>query len=81
MKSVSHLKIHVKLSKNITHTYASNVLVEELVPELEEYEPPQDPGSMHGDYLTESLALHVKTGEAVFEFRVQRQTDPVAMHV
>ena len=52
-----------------------------LVPTFEETGPPQDPDSMAGDYLHQALALHLKSGEAVFEFRVQPQTDPVAMPV
>lgn len=52
-----------------------------LVPCFEEAGPPQDPNSMAGDYLHKSLVQHLKTGEAVFEFRVQPQTDPVAMPV
>ena len=52
-----------------------------LVPGLEETGPPQDPGGMADDYLHQALARHLKTREAVFEFRVQLQTDPVAMPV
>jgi hypothetical protein len=52
-----------------------------LAPGFEETEPPQDPGSMADDYLHQSLERHLKTREAVFEFRVQLQTDPVAMPV
>ncbi len=33
------------------------------------------------DYLWQALAQHLRTREAVFEFRVQLQTDPVAMPV
>ena len=33
------------------------------------------------DYLTQTLSRYLKTQEAVFEFRVQPQTDPVAMPV
>jgi Catalase len=52
-----------------------------LVPGLEETGPPQDPGSLPDDYLHQALERHVKTDEARFEFRVQLQTDPVAMPV
>ena len=52
-----------------------------LVPGFEETGPPQDPGSMADDYLHQALVRHLKTREAVFEFRVQPQTDPVAMPV
>lgn len=52
-----------------------------LVPAFEEPGPPQDPDSMAADYLHQALARHLKTGEAVFEFRVQPQTDPLAMPV
>jgi hypothetical protein len=36
---------------------------------------------MADDYLHQALVRHLKTREAVFEFRVQPQTDPVAMPV
>ena len=52
-----------------------------LVPSFEGTGPPQDPNSMSGDYLNQALERHLKTHEAVFEFRVQPQTDPVAMPV
>lgn len=52
-----------------------------LVPAYEEPGPPQDPGNLPDDYLHQALALQLKTGEAVFEFRIQLQTDPVAMPV
>jgi hypothetical protein len=52
-----------------------------LVPCFEETRPPQDPGSMGDDYLHQALARHLKTREAVFEFRVHPQTDPAAMPV
>jgi hypothetical protein len=52
-----------------------------LVPCFEETGPPQNPDLLPDDYLHQSLALHLKTREAVFEFRVQPQTDPVAMPI
>jgi len=52
-----------------------------LVPAFEEPGPPQNPDSMAADYLHQALARQLKTGEAVFEFRVQPQTDPLAMPV
>lgn len=52
-----------------------------LVPSSEETGPPRDPNNMPEDYLHQALARHLKTGEAVFEFRVQPQTDPRAMPV
>ena len=52
-----------------------------LVPVFEDPRPPQDPGNLPDDYLHQALARQLKTGEAVFEFRVQIQTDPVAMPV
>ena len=36
---------------------------------------------MPDDYLSQTLERHLRTWEAVFEFRVQPQTDPVAMPV
>ena len=36
---------------------------------------------MPDDYLSEALERHLRTREAVFEFRVQPQTDPVTMPV
>jgi hypothetical protein len=52
-----------------------------LVPVFEVPGPLQDPGNLPDDYLHQALARQLKTGEAVFEFRVQIQTDPVAMPV
>jgi hypothetical protein len=52
-----------------------------LVPRFAGTGPPQDPNSMPDDYLHQELKRHLKTEEAVFEFRVQPQTDPVAMPV
>lgn len=52
-----------------------------LVPSFEGTLPPTDPGIMPDDYLRQALARHLKTREAVFEFRVQPQTDPVTMPV
>ena len=52
-----------------------------LVPAFEEPGPPQDPNNLPDDYLHQALARQLKTGEAVFELRVQIQTDPVAMPV
>ncbi len=52
-----------------------------LAPCFEETGPPQDPKSMANDYLHQALVRQLKTREAVFEFRVQLQTDAVAMPV
>lgn len=52
-----------------------------LVPAFAETGPKKNPDSLPDDYLHQSLAQHLKTGEAAFEFRVQLQTDPVAMPV
>lgn len=52
-----------------------------LVPSFEETGLPQDPNNMPDDYLHQALARHLQTCEAVFEFRVQPQTDPIAMPV
>lgn len=49
-----------------------------LVPRFEGTSPPVDPSA---DYLSRALAEHLKTREAVFDFRVQSQTDPVTMPV
>ncbi len=43
--------------------------------------PQSAPNSRPADYLSRALAGHLKTREAVFEFRVQPQTDPVTMPV
>lgn len=51
------------------------------VPSKTPSEPPFDPDDLPDDYLRQALAKHLKTQEAVFEFRVQVQTDPLAMPV
>ena len=52
-----------------------------LVPSFAGTAAPGDPGSMPDDYLSHALAHQLRTREAVFEFRVQPQTDPAAMPV
>ena len=52
-----------------------------LVPRFEGTAPPSAPTRMPDDYLSQALARYLRTREAVFEFRVQPQTDPVAMPV
>lgn len=52
-----------------------------LVPAFKEPGPSLDPDSRVDDYLHQALACRLKTREAVFEFRVQIQTDPVTMPV
>ncbi|OGV81125.1 MAG: hypothetical protein A3K18_09355 [Lentisphaerae bacterium RIFOXYA12_64_32] len=43
--------------------------------------PPGDPNRRSDDCLRQALERHLSTREAVFEFRVQPQVDPVAMPV
>ena len=52
-----------------------------LMPGFESMGPSEDPDLMADDYLHRALERQLKTREAVFEFRVQLQTDPVAMPV
>ena len=62
-------------------TFDGHAVKYSLVPSFEETGPPQDPNSMADDYLHQAVERHLKTREAVFEFRVQPQTDPMAMPV
>jgi hypothetical protein len=43
--------------------------------------PPEHPDQLPYDYLTEALAGYLQSQEAVFDFKVQLQTDPLAMPV
>ena len=43
--------------------------------------PPDRPEDLPDDYLTQALARDLSTQEAVFDFKVQLQTDPVRMLV
>jgi len=43
--------------------------------------PPEHPEDLPDDYLTQALARDLQSQEAVFDFKVQLQTDPVAMPV
>jgi hypothetical protein len=43
--------------------------------------PPDHPEALPDDYLTQALALGLSTQEAVFDFKVQLQADPVGMPV
>ncbi len=52
-----------------------------LVPRFEEMAPPDKPDSRPDDYLSQALAQYLRTQEAVFDFRVQLQSDPEAMPV
>jgi hypothetical protein len=52
-----------------------------LVPRFEGTAPPNNPNDPPADYLSRALERHLKTREAVFDFRVQPQTDPVTMPV
>lgn len=51
-----------------------------LVPRFDGAPPPDHP-NRKPDYLSQSLAHYLRTQAAVFEFRVQPQTDPVEMPV
>ena len=42
---------------------------------------PDHPEALPDDYLTQALARDLSTQEAIFDFKVQLQTDPVAMPV
>ena len=52
-----------------------------LVPRFDGTAPPDDSSRRPDDYLSQALERYLRTQEAVFEFRVQPQTDPVAMPV
>ncbi len=52
-----------------------------LVPRFDGAAPPDEPNDRPDDYLSQALAHYLRTQPAVFEFRVQLQTDPVAMPV
>jgi Catalase len=52
-----------------------------LVPRFEGTATPINPNDPPPDYLSRALERHLKTREAVFDFRVQPQTDPVTMPV
>ena len=52
-----------------------------LVPRSGGMAPPVRQKRKLGDYLSQALEQYLRTREAVFEFRVQPQTDPVAMPV
>jgi hypothetical protein len=43
--------------------------------------PPDHPEDLPGDYLTQALAHDLQSQEAVFDFKVQLQTDPITMPV
>jgi len=52
-----------------------------LVPRFSGTPPPDAPNHRSDDYLSQTLKQYLRTQEVVFEFRVQPQTDPVAMPV
>ncbi len=52
-----------------------------LVPRFGATAPPSAPKGKRNDYLAQTLSRYLKTQEAVFDFRVQPQTNPVAMPV
>ena len=52
-----------------------------LVPRFDGAPPPDHPNRKPDDYLSQALEQYLKTQAAVFEFRVQPQTDPVEMPV
>lgn len=43
--------------------------------------PPADPEKMPPDYLSKAITKHLADREAIFDFIVQKQTDPIAMPV
>ncbi len=53
-------------------------VVPRTLPPMESPEPVED---LPDDYLSQALARQLRSGDAVFDFRVQLQTDPVAMPV
>jgi hypothetical protein len=52
-----------------------------LVPRFDGAPPPDQPNGKSDDYLSQALAHYLRTQAAVFEFRVQPQTDPMEMPV
>ena len=52
-----------------------------LVPRFDGAPPPDRPNGKSDEYLSQALAQYLRTQAAVFEFRVQPQTDPVEMPV
>ncbi|HWR92092.1 MAG TPA: catalase family protein [Desulfobacterales bacterium] len=52
-----------------------------LVPRFEGTTPHTDPKSNSDQYLSQALGHYLRIREGIFEFRVQPQTDPVAMPV
>jgi hypothetical protein len=52
-----------------------------LVPRFDGAPPPDQPNGKSDDYLSQALAHYLRARAAVFEFRVQPQTDPVEMPV
>lgn len=52
-----------------------------VVPKFTGTPVPEHPEKLDKDYLNTALKNHLKSREAVFDFRVQPQTDPVAMPV
>ena len=42
---------------------------------------PKKPKGLAANYLSEALAARLRDGEAVFDFKIQTQTDPVRMPV
>jgi len=52
-----------------------------LGPRFEGMASPGDPSGWPADYLSQALERHLKTREAVFDFRLQPQTDPATMPV
>jgi hypothetical protein len=62
-------------------TIAGRAVKYSLAPRFEGTVPQSAPNSRPADYLSRALAGHLKTRDAVFDFRVQPQTDPVAMPV
>jgi hypothetical protein len=52
-----------------------------VVPREATISPPERPAELASDYLSDALRSRLRDGAAVFDFRVQTQTDPVAMPI
>lgn len=52
-----------------------------IVPRERQLEPPAHPEDMSSDYLSNAITKHLADKEAIFDFKVQKQTDAVAMPI